>query len=953
MIEENQSKGMSVAPMGTSNLRANIRDIMEKRRAAQERNTMEAEQNLINDTVELWTHSAATPEIDAEYDFWSNYNGVAYMIYDHMKEEGAKDFPSDPRGIMDTYYDKMYPEKRNVAINALSDPDFDLEKFWVEQWLIPSEEDEEANALVSWLGWVWDTYIWNAFNLATNWVRNFVDSWEWIVNQFRDIYNWDENFSNYNRSREFWALENLAFMAYGKNVNQLTDREIAKLQKMLKDEEVMKAYEASPSKWMATATLGTLDMLFTYFFPWAKGKISVMANTPVLNLPIDALASLIQLWWRAVNILPWASDFRDSLWAEEYKQLWDMSVASTLLTIASGNKTVKKWTNKKLQKLAENTKLWDVIRVYTYYRNKFVDMANDYLDTAEGKLNDFTYDAGAKLKWGIDSIKEIPWKIAEIPWKVKSIPWKVWEGVSKLPWNVLRWTIRNALKLAGWGMEQYGKAREDVQGSKIWKKVVDDVLDPAIDEYINKWWNLDKEIPAETDPIKLNNAQKKNTEATVRITKDKKTESSTAFNDTLDRLSPERRSEIWAEKTLEDGSTWKKWIEELWDAINEDIMKPTMELENLLLENMEERPMTMEDIERLTAWKSESWRTTTESRVFQEWLEELLELENIEYELEPEIWIDWEPTWEIKIKLKYEEPSKSQADTYDLVDQFNNWELNVKNRWDAMRRLDAKAELIKEDWRLPKKWTNKNDILWHYRTIKNTLKAFIEETYPEYEGWFNELDKAYWQWKSSLAQIKNVSEKATWERANKRDQTQLQKDLSNTKLSLSEIWNKILRNEPLSYDDIDSNINLLLKQHYESSKSAWRTWWENFRDIVSKINELKKTEQSIMEAKWESDAANLTRKYWDDLLDILEELWVKDAEKKVEVKSESLFNEWKEQATKGELQWLQEQTISNTNPISDIMQEQKNIMIDRDKNINTAIKRTKTALEKLKNKSWK
>ena len=51
------------------------------------------------------------------------------MIYDHMKEEGAKDFPSDPRGIMDTYYDKMYPEKKNVAINALSDPDFDLEKF--------------------------------------------------------------------------------------------------------------------------------------------------------------------------------------------------------------------------------------------------------------------------------------------------------------------------------------------------------------------------------------------------------------------------------------------------------------------------------------------------------------------------------------------------------------------------------------------------------------------------------------------------------------------------------------------------------------------------------------------------------------------------------------------------------------------------------------------------------
>jgi hypothetical protein len=303
--------------------------------------------------------------------------------------------------------------------------------------------------------------------------------------------------------------------------------------------------------------------------------------------------------------------------------------------------------------------------------------------------------------------------------------------------------------------------------------------------------------------------------------------------------------------------------------------------------------------------------------------------------------------------LKYEEPSKSQADTYDLVDQFNNWELNVKNRWDAMRRLDAKAELIKEDWRLPKKWTNKNDILWHYRTIKNTLKAFIEETYPEYEGWFNELDKAYWQWKSSLAQIKNVSEKATWERGNRRDQTQFQKDLSKTKLSLSEIWNKILRNEPLSYDDIDSNINLLLKQHYESSKRAWRTWWENFRNMVSKINELKKTEQSIMEAKWESDAANLTREYWDALLGILEELWVKDAEKKVEVKSESLFNEWKEQATKGELQWLQEQTISNVNPIYDIMQEQKNIMTDRVKNINTTIKRTKTALEKLKNKSWK
>ena len=53
MIEENQSKGMSVAPMGTSNLRANIRDIMEKKRAAQERNTMEVEQNLINDAVTL------------------------------------------------------------------------------------------------------------------------------------------------------------------------------------------------------------------------------------------------------------------------------------------------------------------------------------------------------------------------------------------------------------------------------------------------------------------------------------------------------------------------------------------------------------------------------------------------------------------------------------------------------------------------------------------------------------------------------------------------------------------------------------------------------------------------------------------------------------------------------------------------------------------------------------
>ena len=140
--------------MPISNSRLTVQDIMKKRKLSDERAIEENKNKLVSDTITWWDYSNSHNITDdsqrQKLRKTSNMIWIANMIYDASIREWNTNVPSSPRDIM-TMYKEQHPENWDTILDAIGDTSIDLDKFWVEQWWIPSDEEEQYNWLLWWV----------------------------------------------------------------------------------------------------------------------------------------------------------------------------------------------------------------------------------------------------------------------------------------------------------------------------------------------------------------------------------------------------------------------------------------------------------------------------------------------------------------------------------------------------------------------------------------------------------------------------------------------------------------------------------------------------------------------------------------------------------------------------------------------------------------------------------
>ena len=887
-------------------MRKTMRDVMLNRDRLKEESIEKSKSSMLDYTYKYddISHNSANDEVKKSSRMMGNFNWIAYMIYSDAINNWYKDIPNEPESVM-AQYRHEHPDNWETIVNAVKDENLNLEDFWIQQWWVPSEEDDEVGAIA----WTIQNFF-SSMPVLWNSLENQWNTWRGVVANFQDWFNeWTNYWSEYEKAVIEWVKDNLAFAKFWKPYGTLSTKQQMQLVDYFNEnpEEVIDKYRASWWKSFFTLAAWETDALFTATYPVMKGAFSVADEIPYVRWIPQALWAIIQLWWwildEAVDLwleVAWLPTIDELAWAEEYADLADAAVWSRAAIYMAQNPKVQKWTKQALKPLVRQITRSKLKPIFESFKEKIWDWAY----TLWEKIR----DVKDKIWWWIDSIKSIPWKVGNRVLN-KWIEW-IWKWV----WKLIEW---------------YDKVREESVKTRAWDRFINEVVDPILDEYINKWWDLNKEIPAETDLTKIDSVNKANEDAAWRLIRGKDKETAQKANNTLDRLDPEKRSKV---------KTWK----ELNDLVDEEVSNWTMEIEDTILDMVDNISKTRMD--ELSSWKTSSWRKYT-NRDFLEWLQDLLDIKNIEYELEPVEWAEWEFT----IKLKNETPTKSQAEVYDLVDEWNSGNFNAKNRWNWMRQLNHWANLVDENWKTPKRWTSKNDVLQRFRWIKKVIRDYISEDYPEFDSVLKDMDIAYWEWESFKASIKAAEDEAFAERTSKQSQTDLQKELSQkSKIFewniLKNFWKKILNNEKITADEVEDNLNFLLKQHYDSSKKAWRTWWDKFRETVKKIKELK-SEREEIDNNTSSNRDALIESYTSKLSDVLSDLWIsKDMADKIVLKQESLFK------------WQQE-PLFEWEPMKDadidLLDQQINNMMNRKEQTKNVLKWTKSSLSRLKKWIWK
>ena len=760
----------------------------------------ETKNTLLTNTMSLDdnSHNSADSWVNSKYKRWSNFNWIAYMIYDYSIAEWAKNVPSNPRDIMDQYA-LAHPENQETISNAIMNEDLDLEQFWIEQWWIPSEEDEQMDWVIGWWRGVLDTFLSFTPQLTTS-VRNWVDSWETILAELQ----WDEEKAQ--RAKDFWVLENLAFAKYWKNVNELSDREIAKLQEMAKDEKVMKDYEATWNKGIATWLWGVLDLLFTASMPWAKAKLSIAANTPVLNIPIEVLWLSIQGLWRIANLVPWLSNFRDSLWGDEFKKMWDAAAWSALFLKAASNKKVQKWTTKKLQSLANRLWLSEVMKIYNEYKTRFENATYDFAEKAWEKLWEMWY------WWPKEEVVEETTEEYN-----PNSPWK----------NTTKEDIYEVWKWVG-------------------KRINDNFFTPAKERTYNQAdWN--RRLDEVTTPEEIENTKYKQNELSTKITwwKGTSNRQREAVTNALNLLDRDVKSNIYD-------------YEQLVNALIEKEQKPFIEYENQLLSKFSNK-LTPEQIEELTSkemqfpnseggvpyWRDPVKRARDVYRRMRKY--------NMENGKAP---TEKDAAFEAMLD-KYEKEWATYLDLYNLARylsrEFNIWKKN--GSWEAKDSISA--DLINE-LRTELKSIARKEIVKQYPELAwvlETLDKYWSDATVSIELLSDMIEAARWErWKVPL---RNEAQEQASSYFNK---------FKNWK----DYWaNLLLWWKKYTPETMNSEMNYILKVQDEYFDQLWRKGYQ-LDDIIDKINNLVTEEyNSNPELFNNKEYLNLYKKHLTNLLEWL------------------------------------------------------------------------------------
>lgn len=266
-----------------------IMNIMNNRMSADDYAIKRAKDGLLADWQEMWDTSADVDDeaIKYKYKVVSNYNNIAYMIYNASVRNGAKWLSSNPRDIMNLYWQE-FPENRETIRNAVYDTDLDLTKFWMEQWWLPNEDEDKA---ANWLERVaWDFL--SAFDLAWKWLRNFT---AWAEKAL-----WEETKEN--------AIQEYAWDKYGKShlFSKISDDEWNNIDMMaMNNPDMFKDYEdeqrmdygaVDAVEWTAFSTLETLAMSNPWS-AWLLWGFLWMAETPYIDIVPQALMYLSARLW--------------------------------------------------------------------------------------------------------------------------------------------------------------------------------------------------------------------------------------------------------------------------------------------------------------------------------------------------------------------------------------------------------------------------------------------------------------------------------------------------------------------------------------------------------------------------------------------------------------------------------------------------------------------------------
>lgn len=830
-------------------LRQSMMDIMRKRREVDKVNTEENKAKLRWFTEDFYGHNSADDAVNTRYKQVSNYNWIAYMIYDYSVSEWAKDVPASPRDIMDEYVSN-HPEKKNTIRNAIMDVNLDLEKFWKDQWWILTEDEEKVNWLLWWVWNVLETYG-SFIPMSTNSVRNFVTKEEERTRRASG------DTSGADRAKDYWILENLAFAKYWKNTSELSNREIAKLQDMAKDPKIMQDYASSEAKWTITALAGLLDWFISLRFPKAKLWLSVAANTPWLNLVVDWLWELIWLAWYVIDAAPWLYQLKQSLWAEEYQDIMDMSVASALAMRAAKSKKVQKWTEDKLKKLAADNKfIWDALSIYKIYK--------DWIDNAKAWL------------------RETAWEWSENAWKVL--------------WKTLRWEYNQFEDIANNAADKIDSKIQGLQDSvdsqinnaKAWwqkvkdtvgawaKRLNEDAIQPSIER--NYWADWNKRGVRADTPEWLEAAKTWQSELATKMTVSKGNEpkQKQAISDTINRLS-----------LSDDRATMSKVsdIDSLNNAIKTNIADRAIEWENKLLWKSRAN-ITPEDVKKKFSWT----------------LEKNSETGGTDYERDPMK----RAINAIRKMRKYSEWDMTVNDAAyeEFYKNYMNWNATPRDFYDMARFLTKEFKLYRKNWGWEISDAVTKQMINDIRvSLKDIAKDTISEQFPEVADALSKLDKVYSDAEMTMELFDEVINDASKERGKKPRQTPTQKQIWNwydkAKDFKNTVADMVTNKKSLTNDKMNNEINYYLAEHDRLFDAMWREWYD-FEEILKKINDLPDIEWFLENKDIPETTKNV--KLWEykqSLADLLEWLWyeeklaLKMADEAIErYVQESLFPEW-------------------------------------------------------------
>lgn len=756
-----------------------MRDVMFNREKLNEAWIEQAKSDMLGYTYKYddISHNSANSEVNSSSRKMSNFNWIAYMIYNNAIDNGYKDVPNNPEWIMAQYHHE-HPDNWNTIINAVNNEDLNLLDFWIQQWWIPTEEDDKTNRFVDVLNTFFSAapVLWNA--LENEW-----NSWAEVVWSIRDLFDNDNNPDKRDDAIWEWVKDNLSFAKFWKPYGMLSSKQKIELIEMAREnpQEIQDKYRASFAKTFATTLAWWLDTAFTAALPWKKADISLMSNTPVVKYWMEALWAILQLWWWATTQLwdvwlkaLWLPTIEEEIWAEEYYDVLNAAIWSALWIKMSRNKKVQKWTAEKLNNLVKTLRISELKPYYDAFKAPFEEWAYS-LWSFLWKL--YRWELWNSTKW-----------------------WTVWDVVNKATWAdaQLEWVMNMGREI----------------GKNIYDKANENFFTPAKERTSNQAdWNRRAEeviTPEEIENIKFSQ-----NELSTKITgkKWKTNRQRDAVTNALNLLDRDVKSNIYN-------------YEQLVNALVENEQKPFIEYEDRLLSKFNNK-LKPSEIESMTS--KELSLPDSENSV-QYWRDPVKRARDAYRKMRKYNMENWKAPTEkdaaFEMMLdKYETEWATYLDLYNLArylsKEFNLWKKN--GSWEAKDSISA--ELINE-----------------LRTeLKSIARKEIAKQYPEMSWVLETLDKYYSDATVAIELLSDMVEAARAERWGEPLRNPAQEQYSSIYNKFKNIkdysenllfgWKKYTPNT------IDSEMNYILKVQDEYFDKLWRKGYE-LNDIIDKINNL-------------------------------------------------------------------------------------------------------------------